>query len=285
MFGEHRGPADASPSRTCSRPSAPTTPARSTPSELHGRRGPRLPGRGRLRRPVHRQHHGHRLRDARHVADGLERRPGHRSPEGRGRLRVRQAGDGAPAQGPDAARRSSPARRFENAIAGVMATGGSTNAVLHLLAIAREVGVKLAIDDFDRISRKTPVLADLKPWGNYTAPEMYEAGGMARGGASACSRRACSTRARRRSPGARSARRRRRRAETPGQKVIQPLAKPLKPDGRHRDPARQPGPRRLRGQGLRPERSTSHRGPGAGLRARGGRLRGGEGRARSSPTT
>ena len=69
-------------------------------------------------------------------------------------------------------------KSFENAIAGVMATGGSTNAVLHLLATARDFGVKLSIDDFDRISRKTPVLADLKPWGNYTAPEMYEAGGM-----------------------------------------------------------------------------------------------------------
>ena len=69
-------------------------------------------------------------------------------------------------------------KSFENAIAGVMATGGSTNAVLHLIATAKEFGVKLSIDDFDRISKKTPVLADLKPWGNYTAPEMYEAGGM-----------------------------------------------------------------------------------------------------------
>jgi dihydroxy-acid dehydratase len=69
-------------------------------------------------------------------------------------------------------------KSFENAISGVMATGGSTNAVLHLLATAKEFGVRLGIDDFDRISRKTPVLADLKPWGNYTAPEMYEAGGM-----------------------------------------------------------------------------------------------------------
>jgi dihydroxy-acid dehydratase len=69
-------------------------------------------------------------------------------------------------------------KALHNAIAGVMATGGSTNAVLHLLAVAREAGVKLTIDEFDRISRKTPLLADLKPWGHYTAPEMYEAGGM-----------------------------------------------------------------------------------------------------------
>jgi dihydroxy-acid dehydratase len=66
-----------------------------------------------------------------------------------------------------------------NAIAGVVATGGSTNAVLHLLAVAREAEVRLTLDDFDAMSRKTPLLADLKPWGRYTAPEMYEAGGMA----------------------------------------------------------------------------------------------------------
>ena len=67
---------------------------------------------------------------------------------------------------------------FENAIAGVVATGGSTNAVLHLLAIAREFGVPLSLDDFDRISRRTPVLADMRPWGRFTAPELYEAGGI-----------------------------------------------------------------------------------------------------------
>jgi dihydroxy-acid dehydratase len=65
-----------------------------------------------------------------------------------------------------------------NAIAGVMATGGSTNAVLHLLAVAKEAGVKLSLDDFDRVSARTPLLADLKPWGRFTAPEMHQAGGM-----------------------------------------------------------------------------------------------------------
>ncbi len=69
-------------------------------------------------------------------------------------------------------------KALQNAIAGVMATGGSTNAVLHLLAVARTAGVRLSIDDFDRISRKIPLLVDLKPWGRFTAPEMYEAGGM-----------------------------------------------------------------------------------------------------------
>ncbi len=69
-------------------------------------------------------------------------------------------------------------KALHNAIAGVMATGGSTNAVLHLLAVAREAQVKLTIDEFDEISRKTPLLADMKPWGAYTAPEMHQAGGM-----------------------------------------------------------------------------------------------------------
>ena len=69
-------------------------------------------------------------------------------------------------------------KSFENAITGVMSTGGSTNAVLHLLATAHDFGVELSLDDFDRISRKTPVIADMRPWGTYTAPEMFEAGGM-----------------------------------------------------------------------------------------------------------
>jgi len=66
---------------------------------------------------------------------------------------------------------------IENAIAGVAATGGSTNAVLHLLAIAREAGLALSIDDFDRISSRTPILADLKPGGRFVATDLYAAGG------------------------------------------------------------------------------------------------------------
>ncbi|MCH7655520.1 MAG: dihydroxy-acid dehydratase, partial [Chloroflexi bacterium] len=66
---------------------------------------------------------------------------------------------------------------FENAIAGVAATGGSTNAVLHLLAIAREAGVELDIDDFDTISSRTPIVANLKPAGDYVAEDLYNAGG------------------------------------------------------------------------------------------------------------
>src|SRR5438876_2558402 len=67
---------------------------------------------------------------------------------------------------------------IENAIRAVMATGGSTNAVLHLLAVAREAGVTLTLDDFDKISSRTPLLADMKPWGKYTAVDMDKAGGI-----------------------------------------------------------------------------------------------------------
>ena len=67
---------------------------------------------------------------------------------------------------------------IDNAIAAVAATGGSTNAVLHLLAIAHEAGVDLAIDDFDRVSERTPLLADLKPGGRFVATDMYRAGGI-----------------------------------------------------------------------------------------------------------
>ena len=67
---------------------------------------------------------------------------------------------------------------FENAIAGVAATGGSTNAVLHLLAMAREAGVPLAIDDFQIISNRTPIFVDLKPSGRFVAVDVDKAGGI-----------------------------------------------------------------------------------------------------------
>jgi len=67
---------------------------------------------------------------------------------------------------------------FENAIASVAASGGSTNAVLHLLAIAREAGVGLEIDDIQTVSARTPLLADLKPSGRFVASDMHRAGGI-----------------------------------------------------------------------------------------------------------
>jgi dihydroxy-acid dehydratase len=121
-------------------------------------------------------------------------------------------------------------RALQNAIAGVMATGGSTNAVLHLLAVAREAGVRLTIDEFDRISRKTPLLADMKPWGRFTAPEMYEAGGMALVAqrlleAGLLHEQEMTVTGRTIGEEARAAR------EQPGQEVIRPLSNPLAPHG------------------------------------------------------
>jgi dihydroxy-acid dehydratase len=70
-------------------------------------------------------------------------------------------------------------RSLENAIAIVAASGGSTNAVLHLLAVAHEAKVPLTLDDFDRVSRRTPLIVDLKPAGRFVAPDLHRAGGVA----------------------------------------------------------------------------------------------------------
>ena len=69
-------------------------------------------------------------------------------------------------------------KAFENAIITIIALGGSTNAVLHLLAIAHAAGVKLSIDDFTRIGKRAPVLADLKPSGKYVMAELVKIGGL-----------------------------------------------------------------------------------------------------------
>ncbi len=121
-------------------------------------------------------------------------------------------------------------KAIENAIAGVMATGGSTNAVLHLMAVAREAGVKLALKDFDRISRKTPVLANLKPWGLYTAVEMYEAGGM--GVVAKRLKEAGLLNEKEVTVTGRTIGEEAARAEEPaGQRVIHPLNRAIKPEG------------------------------------------------------
>jgi len=75
-------------------------------------------------------------------------------------------------------RRIMTRRAFENAMVMVMATGGSTNAVLHLLAVARAAGVELGIDDFQRVSDRVPYIADLKPSGRYVMEDLHEVGGV-----------------------------------------------------------------------------------------------------------
>lgn len=121
-------------------------------------------------------------------------------------------------------------RSMENAITGVMATGGSTNAVLHLLAIAREFGIELVIDDFDPISRRTPVLADMRPWGQFTAPELHEAGGMPVVGKRLVEAGLLHV-AERTVTGRTLGQEIARAQEPPGQQVIRPLARPLKTQG------------------------------------------------------
>jgi dihydroxy-acid dehydratase len=121
-------------------------------------------------------------------------------------------------------------RAFENAIAGVAATAGSTNAVLHLLAMAREAGVDLKIDDFQTISNRTPIFVDLKPSGKYVAVDVDKAGGIpviarrlvdggyADGAVMTCTGKTFGEEAAA-------------AVETPGQEVIHPLDKPIKPVG------------------------------------------------------
>ena len=80
---------------------------------------------------------------------------------------------------------------LENAIAAVAATGGSTNGVLHLLAVAYEAGIDLELEDFDRISSRTPLLADLKPGGRFVAADLYRRRRRRRWSPSGCSKPAC----------------------------------------------------------------------------------------------
>ena len=121
-------------------------------------------------------------------------------------------------------------RAIRNAIAVVAATGGSTNAVLHLLAIAREAGIELSLADFDRISAKTPLIADLKPSGRFVATELHAAGGTplvirrlvesgAIDGASPTV------------TGRTLAEEAAKATEAPGQEVVRPNDRPLKPHG------------------------------------------------------
>jgi dihydroxy-acid dehydratase len=121
-------------------------------------------------------------------------------------------------------------KAFENAIISVVATGGSTNSVLHLLAMAREAEVPLTIDDFDAISSRTPIVADLKPAGRYLAVDVHRAGGipliakkLLEAGLIDGSQMTPS--------GKTIAEEARSAVETPGQDVIRPTSNPLKKTG------------------------------------------------------
>ncbi len=128
------------------------------------------------------------------------------------------------------ARRVITRAALENAVASIAATGGSTNGVLHLLGVAREAEVDLRIDDFDRISSNTPLIADLKPGGRFVANDLYRAGGIP-----LVARRLldadklngdCLT-----VTGKTLGEEVRDAQETPGQEVVRPVSEPLKPTG------------------------------------------------------
>jgi dihydroxy-acid dehydratase len=119
---------------------------------------------------------------------------------------------------------------IDNAIASVAATGGSTNAVLHLLAIAHELAIPLDLDDFDQIAARTPILASLMPGGRYTAVDIHEAGGIGlvareliRGGMVDASTRNVDGRTLAEIAAA--------AVETPGQEVVVSIEHPIKPTG------------------------------------------------------
>jgi dihydroxy-acid dehydratase len=119
---------------------------------------------------------------------------------------------------------------IENAIATVAMSGGSTNGVLHLLAVANEAGIELTIDDFDRISESTPLLGDLKPGGRFVAKDLYEAGGVGvlakrLDEAGVLHRDAMTVTGRTVGEEAEAT------EETPAQQVVRPLSDPLKPTG------------------------------------------------------
>jgi dihydroxy-acid dehydratase len=121
-------------------------------------------------------------------------------------------------------------KSLENAIAAVATTGGSTNAVLHLLAVAREAGIRLAIEDFDKINRRVPLLADLKPGGRYMAADLYAAGGttlVAKRLLDAGVLHAEQPTVTGRTIGEEAGE----AVETPGQHVLRPLSNPIKPTG------------------------------------------------------
>jgi len=119
---------------------------------------------------------------------------------------------------------------FQNAIAGVACTGGSTNAVLHLLAIARESGVTLVMDDFQKVSERTPLLADLKPAGRFVAADVDKAGGIP-----IIAKRLldchCADGSTLTVTGRTFAEEANAAKETPGQQVIAPVSHPLKATG------------------------------------------------------
>ena len=197
--------------------------------ELYELEGCASPGAGACGGPVHRQHDGLRLRGDGDHADGLGMVP---AVAGAREQVARECGELVMQVLAEDLRPSQMITResLENAIATVCMSGGSTNGVLHLLAVANEAGIELTIDDFDRISERTPLLGDLKPGGRFVAKDLYEAGGVGvlakrLDEAGVLHRDALTVTGRTIGEEADAA------SETPGQEVVRPLSDPLKPTG------------------------------------------------------
>ncbi len=209
------------------------------------------------------------------AADELEARS--RAAADVGALAVRLASEGAPG-----ARSFLTRGALLNAMTGVAASGGSTNGILHLLAIAREAGVELTLDDLSERARTTPVIANLTPGGRYVATDLQAAGGIPVLIRELVARRP----GRRRRAGGRRRDADRGRGGRAGPRRHGHVLRRRAVEGVERParPAREPRARRRGGEDLRRPAAAPHR-PGARVRARGRLPRGARPRARSCPAT
>ena len=219
-----------SPFRMSSKPSAPMPPGKMSRRRTARNREPRLPRRGRVRRPVHRQHHGHRDGTDRPLADGHGRGAAGGYAQGRRGAPLRRSHHELRAQEHPAARHLPRARRSTTPSRAWRRPAAPPTPCCTCSPWRAKPECELKIDDFQTISERTPLFVDLKPGGKYVAVDVDKAGGIGviaqrlvegkyvDGSALTCTGRTFGEEAAK-------------AVETPGQEVIRPLDKPLKPTG------------------------------------------------------